>query len=143
MQTCVTESNVDPSQIEKFEKTRDLKNLPDSRELRCYMYCLLRQWGYMKEGSSDTHPEALLEFLERIQPHEFDRYTAMNKKCGNKIKEPCDKAYALNKCWKSNSPEVLDYVIPIQIFVFELVFILKPFYFNFSFIIHFINNKEN
>lgn len=108
---CNAETNIDRKLLEEFETTRDLKNLPDTRELRCYFYCMLKQIGFMKENSTETHPQAVITVLEKLHPDDFERYIKMNRKCTNKQKEPCDKAYAYNKCWKLNSPEVWPYTV--------------------------------
>lgn len=120
---CTKETGVDRKQLDEFETTRNFKKLPDSRELRCYFYCILKDLGYMREGSTETYAEAFLPTFEKLEPHEFDQYVKMGKKCVSKIKDPCDRAYSFNKCWKNNNPEVLFYVL-----IFRQYFYMKQFF---------------
>lgn len=105
--TCDMETGINRDLIREFETTRDLEHLPDTRQLRCYFYCVLKYIGFMVDNSVETHPEVFIPIAEQLNPKEIRQYINMNRKCSSKLQEPCDKAYALNKCWKLNSPEVI------------------------------------
>lgn len=93
--------NADVKELEEFEASADFDNLPHSRDLMCYMQCLLEAFGIM-----DTPLPAYVEALSGIiTSEELEIYRNMAKGCwvaDKKAIDLCESSYEINVCMKKN-----------------------------------------
>lgn len=102
---CLAKHKPVIADIQRFEWTTDFKNLPDSRELKCYLHCLFVKFHLMNEQNSTMDFIYFLEFVNQLTREEQNIYLKMRRKCGKKYKDPCEMAYYFNLCLKNNYNE--------------------------------------
>lgn len=83
-----------------------MDNLPDSREVKCYLNCLFLELGLRKK-SGGLEMGKVLQALKIIKPNEQTRFMNMIKGCiglhGGK--DGCESVYQFNLCMKESSPK--------------------------------------
>lgn len=90
--------------------TTDFKNLPNSKELKCYMYCYMVACHVFKPDSIRLNTIFLMEQIEKLPRYIQDILFTMGRGCIRRIvhlKDPYEIAYAMNVCSKENDNEVM------------------------------------
>lgn len=110
---CREQCRVDLSEVRYFEMTTDLKNLPNSKELKCYMYCFMVACRVFKPDSWRLNTIYLMEQIEKLPKYAQDILFGMGRGCIRRIvnlRDPYEIAYTMNVCSKENDNEVSVYV---------------------------------
>lgn len=82
-----------------------MDNLPNSRELKCYLHCLLIEFEILKENSNSVEYSKFLDALNNMTTEEQGKFLKLSRKCNKKYKDLCEMAYQMNLCFKRNSNE--------------------------------------
>lgn len=95
--------------MEFFEKTTDINNLPKNRELKCYINCVMTESNTIFPNSTRINMENMINVLDKLSKD--DQYTiiAMSRGCVKRtmhIRDSIEYTYILNVCAKQNDPEV-------------------------------------
>ncbi|KAJ9575545.1 hypothetical protein L9F63_007586 [Diploptera punctata] len=102
---CQPESGVSTDLIEGVKQG----NLPDDKNLKCYMKCAMTMTMTMREDKLRTDIAKILVERSMSDPNK-SRVLAAIDKCqnvGQGMSDPCDIAYAATKCIHDADPEVL------------------------------------
>nr|XP_033331495.1 general odorant-binding protein 69a-like [Megalopta genalis] len=78
---------------------------PESRQLKCYMYCLWEQFGLV-DDKRDLSLNGMLTFFHRMPAYRKEVQEAISA-CKRIVKgdnNNCEYAFAFNKCYASLSP---------------------------------------
>lgn len=106
---CRDQCNTDLEEVKRFELTTDLKNLPNSRGLKCYFYCFMENCGVFKPNSTRINVQNMMDTADKLTKEELDIMFGMGRGCMKRIvnlKDPHEIAYQLNVCSKLNDNEV-------------------------------------
>lgn len=106
---CSEKCNTNLDEVKRFESTSDFKNLPNSRALKCYMYCYMVACQVFKPDSIRLNTIFLMEQIEKFSKYVQDILFGMGRGCIRRImhiKDPYEVAYTLNLCSKENDNEV-------------------------------------
>lgn len=106
---CREKCNIDLDEVRRFELTTDFKNLPNSKELKCYMYCYMLACQAFKPDSLRLNTIFLMEQIEKLPKYVQDILFAMGRGCIRRIvhlRDPYEIAYTMNVCAKENDNEV-------------------------------------
>lgn len=109
MTKCKEKCNVNRDEVEKFELTDDILNLPNSYELKCYFLCGFVECGMMNFDSYKFDPSVFIDLVPKLTDKDHANYIKLSRGCLNrirKIKDPIEVAYEMNVCMKQNAPEV-------------------------------------
>lgn len=101
------QNNLD--EVKRFEMTTDFKNLPNSKELKCYMYCFMMACKVFKSDTMRLNTVFLMEQIEKLPRYQQDILFGMGRGCIRRIlniRDPVEIAYTLNVCSKENDNEV-------------------------------------
>lgn len=115
---CRDKCNVDLNEVRYFEVTTDFKNLPNSRELKCYMHCFMLACEIFKPDSPRLNTVQIMEQMEKLPKYAQDILFGMGRGCIRRIvhlRDPYEVAYTLNVCSKENDNEVGAYVQSIRV----------------------------
>ncbi|XP_043263218.1 uncharacterized protein LOC122403650 isoform X1 [Colletes gigas] len=81
---------------------------PESRELKCYMYCLWEQFGLV-DDKRELNLDGMLSFVRRIRAYrsgELHFIPVCHGYSTNMAKDDnCEYAYTFNKCYAELSPQ--------------------------------------
>lgn len=80
-----------------------MEDLPNSRELKCYLYCLLVGFGLIKANTTTLDPIKFLEVMDHMTTAEQNRFYKLGGGCFKKKKDLCEFAYQMSLCSKRNS----------------------------------------
>lgn len=108
---CRDQCHANLREVELFEKTTDLNNLPHSDSLKCYIHCGCLQLHLMKPNSTKVDIGEFLTLMADLSDEINLKYFRMSRGCHEKIrklKDPVEVAYQLNVCYKRNAPDVSD-----------------------------------
>lgn len=106
---CSEQCKNDLAEVKEFELTTDMKNLPNSKGIRCYFLCFWIELGVMRPGSPIIDPTDFFELMDKMTEEEQNKYMILIKGCTkrlSKIKDPTEVAYQAVLCGKENSNEV-------------------------------------
>ncbi|XP_055312781.1 uncharacterized protein LOC129574601 [Sitodiplosis mosellana] len=96
------------AEMELFEKTTDLQNLPNSRELKCYMHCCLVESRTILPNSTRLNMENMMVVMEKLRKEDVDILLRLSRGCIKRtmnVRDPWEYAYILNTCAKLNDNE--------------------------------------
>lgn len=100
---CQTQTDVATVDIEAVRNGK----WPESRQLKCYMYCLWEQFGLV-DDKRDLSLNGMLTFFHRIPAYRMEVQGAIRtcKRLGKHFAEGdnCEYAYKFNKCYAEYSP---------------------------------------
>lgn len=105
VQKCLDKHKPNLDDLRRLEWSQTMDNLPDSREMKCYLHCLLVELRIMKENSTTIEPTEFLGILNQMTTDEQNKYLKLTKKCNKKNKDLCEMVYQMNLCSKRNSNE--------------------------------------
>lgn len=91
--------------LKEFELTTDFDNLPADRSLKCYLYCLMIEFEFMKPDSPAVDLTKFVGIMNDMETFEQNTYLRMFKKCNKKYKDMCEMIYQMNVCAKKNDNE--------------------------------------
>lgn len=100
---CLTESGVSQTIIDAFNEKEDFDNIPNNRELKCYMFCQMREMEFVKDDIFSIDMAAVAETVIIFSRQDQDKFLHMGRKCHRlkvKSKDFCDLAYEFNICLK-------------------------------------------
>ncbi|NP_001291515.1 general odorant-binding protein 69a-like precursor [Solenopsis invicta] len=104
---CQTQTGVATADIEAVRNGQ----WPETRQLKCYMYCLWEQFGLV-DDKIELSLNGMLTFFQRIPAYraEVEKAIGECKGLGNYLAkgDNCEYAYAFNKCYAQLSPRVSD-----------------------------------
>lgn len=95
--------------IQEFELTKDLKNIPDSKEIKCYLYRAYVHYGYIKPNSPKLNFQPFLELMSETTDDDAKRMAKLFAGCekrARKSKDPVEVVYIFNACGKQNVNDV-------------------------------------
>ncbi|XP_031847895.1 odorant binding protein 10 isoform X1 [Nomia melanderi] len=100
---CQTQTGVATVDIEAVRNG----TWPETRQLKCYMYCLWEQFGLV-DDKRDLSLNGMLSFFHRIPAYRAEVQKAISK-CKGIGKyfakgDNCEYAYVFNKCYAEFSP---------------------------------------
>lgn len=101
--TCLEKEKPNIEDIKMLEYSKSVKNLPNSRELKCYLSCLYTGFGVLKNGKIDANKAR--EIFSHFKPEEQLRFFNMVKGCHADDKDICELVYKFNVCAKKNAPK--------------------------------------
>lgn len=89
---CQKETGVAEELINKAE----IGEFPDDQDFKCFVKCFHTQVGYLNDAG-----EPQLEIIKENLPenHRERAHQIIAKKCINIEGDPCEKAFALHKCF--------------------------------------------
>jgi PBP/GOBP family len=91
---------------EQLEEIRQ-KRFPDEKNVKCYTNCLLEMMGSIKKGK--ILYEATLKQIDMLVPNDykpaFKQGANACKDSAVGIKDNCEAAYTLLKCFVANNPK--------------------------------------
>lgn len=96
-------------EVQRFELSTDLKNLPDSQVLKCYIHCVMEETGAIKRNSTRINVGLMMDLINDLSREQQDIYFRMSRGCIKRtmhIKDPFQFAYIMNVCAKENDNEV-------------------------------------
>ncbi|XP_078039632.1 odorant binding protein 10 isoform X3 [Augochlora pura] len=102
---CQTQTGVATVDIEAVRNGK----WPESRQLKCYMYCLWEQFGLV-DDKRDLSLNGMLTFFHRMPAYRKEVQEAISacKRIGKYFvkgdNNNCEYAFAFNKCYASLSP---------------------------------------
>ncbi|XP_043263227.1 general odorant-binding protein 69a-like isoform X2 [Colletes gigas] len=101
---CQTQTGVATKDIEAVRNSV----WPESRELKCYMYCLWEQFGLV-DDKRELNLDGMLSFVRRIRAYrsgELHFIPVCHGYSTNMAKDDnCEYAYTFNKCYAELSPQ--------------------------------------
>lgn len=106
---CHEQCQNDLDEVRRFELTTDFKNLPNSKGLKCYMYCFMMACKVFKPDSLRLNTIHLMEQLEKLPRYQQEIFFGMGRGCMRRIlniRDGYELAYTLNVCSKENDNEV-------------------------------------
>ncbi|XP_031630669.1 uncharacterized protein LOC116345437 [Contarinia nasturtii] len=92
-------------EVELFEKTTDLENLPNSYPLKCFMHCVMEEAGALHRNAAQLNYAHVMQEIDKLQKDHQKIVIAMGKGCIKRVRDitdPVEFAYALNVCCKKN-----------------------------------------
>lgn len=89
--------------LRRLEWSTTFDDLPDSREIKCYLHCLKIAYKLMNKKNNNYDVTSSFEFLNAITNEERKRYMKMYKKCNRKYDDLYEMAYQITLCEKRNS----------------------------------------
>lgn len=91
--------------VKMMEYSNSLENLPNNRELKCYLTCIYTAFGVLQNGK--FNPKVAKEKIGHFKPEEQLRFIKLITGCKPEIKgaDVCDMVYQFHLCAKKNSPE--------------------------------------
>lgn len=102
---CLLEHKPDLEKLYIFEYSNSLENLPNDRNIKCYVRCLFVKFGLFEENSTVLQPVKFLEAMNEMTIDEQNRYLKMGKKCIKKNKDLCEMGFQQVLCYKKKSLE--------------------------------------
>ncbi|XP_012218066.1 general odorant-binding protein 72 isoform X1 [Linepithema humile] len=100
---CQTQTGVATADIEAVRNGQ----WPETRQLKCYMYCLWEQFGLV-DDKRELSLNGMLTFFQRIPAYraEVEKAISECKGIGNYFAkgDNCEYAYTFNKCYAEQSP---------------------------------------
>lgn len=103
----VHKPNIDD--LYKWEYSVSLNNLPNSREVKCFMYCLLVGFEIVENGTTTFNSIKPIETVNLMTKEQQKRTLRMGRKCLVKNNDLCEMAFQMSLCGKKNSNE--DFVL--------------------------------
>lgn len=106
---CHDNCKVDLDEVKRFELTTDFKNLPNSKELKCYMQCFMMACKVFKPDSIRLNTVYLMEQIEKLPKYQQEIVFGLGRGCIRRIiniRDPFELAYTMNVCSKENDNEV-------------------------------------
>ncbi|XP_034946759.1 pheromone-binding protein-related protein 6-like [Chelonus insularis] len=101
---CQTQTGVATADIEAVRNGE----WPETRSLKCYMYCLWEQFGLI-DNHGELSLNGMLTFFQRIPAYRDEVQKAIKdcKKIGKYLAngDNCQYAYAFNMCYANFSPK--------------------------------------
>ncbi|KYM94381.1 Pheromone-binding protein-related protein 1 [Cyphomyrmex costatus] len=101
---CQTQTGVATADIEAVRNGQ----WPETRQLKCYMYCLWEQFGLV-DDKRELSLNGMLTFFQRIPAYRAEVEKAISECKGIAKGDNCEYAYAFNKCYAELSPRVSDF----------------------------------
>lgn len=103
-------TGVNRTTIDAFNDSENFQNLPDQRELKCYMLCQLEAMSMIEPELARIDPAGVFENLEPLKPEHQDIFIRMGLKC-MALKVPpnndrCQAAYNWSVCLKKGDIHV-------------------------------------
>lgn len=104
---CLDKHKPKIDDLRKLEQSTSMDNLPDSRELKCYLNCILVELGFIKAGNVELDRAKVSQSLKLFTKEEQMKFGKMIKGCKPTLKDNdvCDYIYQFHLCMKKNSPE--------------------------------------
>ncbi|XP_039306080.1 general odorant-binding protein 69a-like isoform X2 [Solenopsis invicta] len=96
---CQTQTGVATADIEAVRNGQ----WPETRQLKCYMYCLWEQFGLV-DDKRELSLNGMLTFFQRIPAYRAEVEKAIGECKGLAKGDNCEYAYAFNKCYAQLSP---------------------------------------
>ncbi|EGI61877.1 Pheromone-binding protein-related protein 1 [Acromyrmex echinatior] len=96
---CQTQTGVATADIEAVRNGQ----WPETRQLKCYMYCLWEQFGLV-DDKRELSLNGMLTFFQRIPAYRAEVEKAISECKGIAKGDNCEYAYAFNKCYAELSP---------------------------------------
>nr|QNL14929.1 odorant-binding protein 3 [Aulacocentrum confusum] len=101
---CQTQTGVATTDIEAVRNGE----WPDSRSLKCYMYCLWAQFGLV-DNNRELSLNGMLTFFQRMPAYRAEVDRAI-RECKGLSKyyangDDCQYAYTFNQCYAEHSPQ--------------------------------------
>lgn len=106
---CRDQCNVNLDEVKRFELTTDLTNLPNSKELKCYLHCFMSACLVFTPNSLRLNVVFMMEQIEKLPRYQQDILFGMGRGCIRRtmhLKDRVEIAYVLNVCSKENDNEV-------------------------------------
>lgn len=102
---CYQKCPVDREEAKRFEEATDLKHLPDSYLLKCYLHCLMEETGAIKRNSTSLNMALMMDAINELPRDQQDIIFGMGRGCVRRImniRDPLQYVYILNVCAKEN-----------------------------------------
>ncbi|XP_011869458.1 PREDICTED: general odorant-binding protein 69a-like isoform X2 [Vollenhovia emeryi] len=96
---CQTQTGVATADIEAVRNGQ----WPETRQLKCYMYCLWEQFGLV-DDKRELSLNGMLTFFQRIPAYRAEVEKAISECKGLAKGDNCEYAYTFNKCYAELSP---------------------------------------
>ncbi|XP_076685325.1 odorant binding protein 10 isoform X2 [Andrena cerasifolii] len=96
---CQTQTGVATVDIEAVRNGE----WPETRQLKCYMYCLWEQFGLV-DDKRELSLNGMLTFFQRIPAYRAEVQKAITECKGIAKGDDCEYAYIFNKCYAELSP---------------------------------------
>ncbi|XP_070152152.1 odorant binding protein 10 isoform X2 [Polyergus mexicanus] len=96
---CQTQTGVATADIEAVRNGQ----WPETRQLKCYMYCLWEQFGLV-DDKRELSLNGMLTFFQRIPAYRAEVEKAISECKGIAKGDNCEYAYTFNKCYAELSP---------------------------------------
>ncbi|XP_043524049.1 uncharacterized protein LOC122536065 isoform X2 [Frieseomelitta varia] len=96
---CQTQTGVATVDIEAVRNGQ----WPETRQLKCYMYCLWEQFGLV-DDKRELSLNGMLTFFQRIPAYRAEVQKAISECKGIAKGDNCEYAYRFNKCYAELSP---------------------------------------
>ncbi|KAL0132284.1 hypothetical protein PUN28_000221 [Cardiocondyla obscurior] len=96
---CQTQTAVSTADIEAVRNGQ----WPETRQLKCYMYCLWEQFGLV-DDKRELSLNGMLTFFQRIPAYRAEVEKAISECKGLAKGDNCEYAYTFNKCYATLSP---------------------------------------
>lgn len=76
---CHERCKVDLGEVKRFELSTDLGNLPNSQELKCYLYCFMESCGVFQKNSTRLNLEFVMNKIEKLPREKQDIVFGMGR----------------------------------------------------------------
>ncbi|XP_072764495.1 odorant binding protein 10 isoform X2 [Anoplolepis gracilipes] len=96
---CQTQTGVATADIEAVRNNQ----WPETRQLKCYMYCLWEQFGLV-DDKRELSLNGMLTFFQRMPAFRIEVEKAIGECKGLANGDNCEYAYTFNKCYATRSP---------------------------------------
>lgn len=98
---CRERIGVNEMLIAAFEEAPTVDQVPDDRELKCYMQCWLAEMGLMRDN--DMLWRRILHLMDDLPLSQQQRYFKMGRNCASREQDACEKAFIILSCFRRNS----------------------------------------
>lgn len=106
---CHEKCGTTPDLIRAFELSTDFDNLPDSKELKCCMYCGTAGRQLLNADETDFDFSGMFDVMSQMDDKEQDIYIKGFRGCfkqDRRIKDMTERIYKMYTCMKRNDNKV-------------------------------------
>lgn len=106
LSACLEKHKPNIDDLRRLEWSTTFDDLPDSREVKCYVHCIYVMFHFMNNENTNLDFTTFLDYVNALPKDKQNRYLKLGKKCfSKKIKDLSELAYYITICAKKNSNE--------------------------------------
>lgn len=95
---CLDKEKLLVEDLKTLEQSTSLNNLPDSRELKCYLNCVFASFGLLNVKTGKIESTKAAQAIKLFTPEDQLKFFKLIKRCHSEAKEARDFAYEFHLC---------------------------------------------